>query len=946
MRLDCKNQLAGAFLFLPGETSSVDFRIVEEKWQKRWADARLFEADPDPGRRKFFLTAAFPYPNSPQHIGHARTYTTADVYARYLRMNGFNVLFPMAFHVTGTPVLAMAKRVAKKDAELLEVFKNVFGIPDEIISTFTEPQRLVEYFSREIELGMREMGFSIDWRRKFYSNEPIFNAFVRWQFEKLKEMGYLIQGSHPVPWCPQEDNAVGAHDTKGDIDPELGQVVLIKFELMDEPGTYLLCATFRPETIYGVTNVWVNPEEKYSLIDISGVRCYVSSSVARTLALQIQLRVMREIQGEQLLGGKVRNLVTGELVPILPASFVDPRVGSGIVMSVPAHAPYDYLALRDLRGTKWEKDILPPKQVLKLEGYGEFPAKELVEQMGVKDQNDPRAEEATHKLYKAEAHTGRMIVGKYTGMKGVEAKERVRADIVEGGQGLLVHEVINGPIWCRCGAQVCVKIVSDQWFINYGDAGWKELAKQALAGMRLIPEKSRAEYEYTIDWLRAKACVRAQGLGTRFPYDETKVIESLSDSTIYMAFYTIAHKLRKVDVSKLNLAFFDYVFLGKGEPPSKEAEEMRREFLYWYPHDSRHSGADLIHNHLTFFIFNHAAIFPRELWPRQIVTNGFVLREGTKMSKSLGNILPLRDAVRKYGADVVRFSVVSGAELSADSNFNETMVEGVRSRILWMGSLLDRKFSAPRKGIDDWLLSRLHGRIKSATKDFDVLALREITQEIFYNAINDLRWYLKRTEGNAETMREFLKSWCRLIAPFMPHVAEELWEKMGEKGFVSMSDWPRYDEKKINERVELAEEVVVQTREDIESILKLIGKKPSGICLLTADPWKRDLYSVVHETKSLDAAMKRAMAKPELRTRAKDAQRVVQKLMKNVGALRPVVLTQDEETAALADAADFFAREFGAEVRVIREGEARGGELRKALDAMPMRPSIYLEFTP
>ncbi|MEM3690804.1 MAG: class I tRNA ligase family protein, partial [Candidatus Micrarchaeia archaeon] len=121
---------------------------VEEKWQRRWADSGIYEADVSESR-KFFLTAAFPYPNSPQHIGHARTYTTTDVYARFMRMKGYNVLFPMGFHVTGTPVLAMAKRIAAGDKEIYEIFKNIYNIPEHIISQLNTPEKLVDFFSRE-----------------------------------------------------------------------------------------------------------------------------------------------------------------------------------------------------------------------------------------------------------------------------------------------------------------------------------------------------------------------------------------------------------------------------------------------------------------------------------------------------------------------------------------------------------------------------------------------------------------------------------------------------------------------------------------------------------------------------------------------------------------------------------------------------------------------------
>ena len=113
------------------ETKVIDWGSIEEKWNQRWEKNRLFETDPDLTKKKYFITVAYPYPNSPQHIGHGRTYTLADAHARYMRMKGYNVLFPMGFHYTGTPILGMSRRVASEDKELLETFRNIYHVSDE-----------------------------------------------------------------------------------------------------------------------------------------------------------------------------------------------------------------------------------------------------------------------------------------------------------------------------------------------------------------------------------------------------------------------------------------------------------------------------------------------------------------------------------------------------------------------------------------------------------------------------------------------------------------------------------------------------------------------------------------------------------------------------------------------------------------------------------------------
>ena len=913
----------------------------DAKWQKKWDLARLFQPEAE-RNEKFFLTPAFPYPNSPQHIGHGRTYTTTDIYARYMRMKGKNVLFPMAFHVTGTPILAMAKRIAEKDREILGIFGKIYGIPQEVTARLTDPRELVAYFSREIEAGMKEMGYSIDWRRKFYSYDPQFNKFIHWQFAKLKSAGYIKKGEHPVPWCPVSQAAVGAHDTKGDIDPQIEEVtgVLFPFE-----GGFLACETYRPETIYGVTNIWLNPAAAYVLATDGKRKYYIAKDAVDSLSMQLPLKVEKEFTAAELMNKTAKSPITGSALPLYPASFVDPKTGTGVVMSVPAHAPYDYLALRDA-------DLLskvPLIQVLKLDGYGHFPAKDIVERMGVKNQSDPKTEEATGELYKKEAHAGIMVAGEFSGLKGAETKEKIRVKMLRDGTALQLYDIQNGPIYSRYGGLVGVKIVKDQWFIDYGDEKWKALARGCLSKMGILPEKARKEYEYTIGWLKEKACTRAAGLGTRFPFDETKMIEALSDSTIYMAYYTIAHIAQKMKPEELTEELLDYIFLGKGDAKKlpEQAHEMRKEFSYWYPLDSRHSATDLVHNHLTFFIFNHVGIFPSELWPRQIVTNGFVLMDGKKMSKSMGNIMPIRAAVKEFGADTVRFVVVSGADLAQDTDFNRPAVEGVNSRLKYMKATME-KYATGKDGdsqdlADKWILSRMHKRALAADSMYQNFQLRELSLELFYNTVNDLQWYLKRAPK--PKLREFFELWVPLIAPIMPHEAEEMWQQLGKKlyvkdaDFVSIAQMPAGDKKKVDESLEQAEDYILKVKEDVQSILKLVKmEKPERIGLFVASDWKRNLREIAAKEKKFDIAMKAAMADQEIKQHAAQGAKVLASYMKNVGSLGDTQ-TSKFELEALKSAVRLLEKEFGATISFCMEDET---DVPKAKNALPGKPSILV----
>lgn len=910
----------------------MDSTAIEMKWSKRWAEGKCFQPDPLPEKSKRYITAAFPYPNSPQHIGHGRTYTTADIYARYLRLKGYNVLFPMAFHVTGTPILAMAKRIAAKDKDVLSVFDRIYGIDAKTAATLTQPEALVTYFSKEIEQGMREMGYSIDWRRKFYSFDPKFNRFIQWQFRKLKELGYLVKGEYPIAWCPADGNAVSAHDTRGDVDPELEDVTVIRFRTPD--GASLVVTTYRPETVYGVTNIWVNPKAEYVLAEHKGQRVYISKKAAEILDLQLGLKILGAVPAEKLLAMQAENPMNGEKVPVYPASFVSEEVGTGIVMSVPAHAPLDYLALRDLG-----KGGIEMPNVLELKGYGKVPARDAVEKLGVKNQDDPLAEKATEEIYTKEAHDGVMAVGRYNGEKAIDAKEKIAKDLSHAGSAFSVVTIANGPVFCRCGGHVVVNILKDQWFIDYGIPEWKKKAKECLASMRTIPEEKKAEYLYTIDWLKTRPCTRAAGLGTRFPFDESKMIEALSDSTIYMAYYTISHLLSEFDDKVMDEAFFDYVFLGRGNG-SPKMKALRDSFLYWYPVDSRHSAGDLVRNHLTLYIFNHTAIFESAQWPRQIVTNGFVTMDGAKMSKSMGNILPLRKAIREYGADVIRFSVVAGAELSSDTDFNKDVANGVRSRLQYIFELARSTSLAklpPPMRMERWIMSRLHRRLARAESYYENLNLRELALDLFYEVSTDLQWYIKRS--GRPNLRSFFHAWAIAIAPFMPHVAEEMHEMFMGTGFAAFTEFPKSDPSQIDDNVERGEELVMAVHSDIGKISELIGKKPTNVTIYVAGEWKRKAYEIMRREKSFEKAMKAASSDASLKTHMNELAGMFKQLMRNVHSL-PEVMGEGGELEALKDAEGFLGTELGCTVAVLPDSE---GKHPKAKNAMPGKPAIVIE---
>src|SRR5712692_5462996 len=486
-----------------------DWHAIEKKWQKRWEWAKVHEADPIPRKPKYFVTAAYPYPNSPQHIGHGRSYTLADVNARYHRMKGFNTLFPMGFHYTGTPIFAMAKRLGEKDPEIVRTFTKLYGVPESQLGRLVEPVDMARYFHQEIKRGMVEIGFSIDWRREFTTVDPIYSRFIEWHFGKLKAKGLITTGTHPVGWCPNDNQPVGMHDTKGDVEPEIGEQFLVKFE---KDGVYYPTATLRPETAFGVTNLWVNPQPNYVQARVDGERWVVTTEAVEKLRHQNhKIESVEVLDAKGLLWKQVVNPVTKARVPILPAGFVEPGNGTGLVMSVPGHAPYDYQALVDLkiRHGSTESHVaekmvgLEPILIIRSEGISGIPAASMVEKFKVNDQNDPKLEDATKELYSLEFHRGvmRENTGPFAGMPVAKARGAIVQDYKSRGIGT-VYEIVNRPVFCRCGFECVVHIFENQWFINYGEPRWKKLAHESMDRMLLLPEEARNEFNYTIDWLK------------------------------------------------------------------------------------------------------------------------------------------------------------------------------------------------------------------------------------------------------------------------------------------------------------------------------------------------------------------------------------------------------------------------------------------------------------
>ncbi|MFT4923840.1 MAG: leucyl-tRNA synthetase, partial [Haloarculaceae archaeon] len=547
---------------------------IETKWRQRWEEGGRYEADPGGDPDPTFITVPYPYPSGGMHLGHCRTYTVPDVYARYRRLQGDTVLFPIAWHVTGTPIVGAVERLKEGDEDQISSLQDAFNVPESDLQHLETPMEYARYFIEEADSsykrGMQQLGLSIDWRREFTTNDDRYSKFITWQYETLKERGLLEKGLHPVDFCTNERQPVTDHDLLEGEDAEMQEFTLIRFHQESETrsapepasgdsprATIFPMATLRPETVRGVTNAYVHPEATYVRATVEGASGDADSeewvvSEAATEKLELQdhdVTVEETLPGADLVGERVANPITGEDIVVLPATFVDPDNATGVVMSVPAHSPDDYLALEEAKAdadrieTEYGVDAaeirgIEPVPILEIDDYGDVPARDAVAAAGVESTDDPALHEVTEDLYQDEFHGGRLLesYGDFAGEVIEDVREEFREYHREAGNFGAMYEYTEEVV-CRCGGDVEVS-VQDTWFIRYNDEAWQEKAREAVERMDAIPENTRKQYYDTIDWLEEWPCIRNYGLGTRLPWDDEFVIEPLSDSTIYMAYYT------------------------------------------------------------------------------------------------------------------------------------------------------------------------------------------------------------------------------------------------------------------------------------------------------------------------------------------------------------------------------------------------------------------------
>ncbi|KAK1314731.1 hypothetical protein QJS10_CPA06g01345 [Acorus calamus] len=716
-----------------------------------------------------------------------------------------------------------SKATAKKGVDKFqwEIMRS-FGLSDEEIAKFKDPYHWLSYFPPLAMEDLKAFGLGCDWRRSFITTDmnPFYDSFVRWQMRKLKGMGKIVKDVWYAIFSPLDGQPCADHDRASGEGVQPQDYTLIKMEVIPPfppkmeclkgKRVFLAAGTLRPETMYGQTNAWVLPEGKYGAFEINETDVFVvTQRAALNLAYQKLSKDLEKpsclikLTGQDLIGLPLRSpLSVNEVIYALPMLSILMDKGTGVVTSVPTDSPDDYMALNDLKlkpalrakyGVEedWVKqcELYP---IINIPEFGDKAAEKVCIDLKIKSQNDKeKLAEAKRLTYLKGFTEGTMLVGEFKGRKVQEVKPLIKNMLLETGQAVMYSEP-EKQVMSRSGDE-CVVALTDQWYITYGETKWKKKAEECLSNMKLFCDETRHGFEHTLSWLNQWACSRSFGLGTRLPWDDQFLVESLSDSTLYMAYYTVAHLLQNGDLYGSDVS---------SVKPEQMTDEMKNEFEYWYPFDLRVSGKDLIQNHLTFCIYNHTALLPKKHWPRGFRCNGHIMLNSEKMSKSTGNFRTLRQAIEEFSSDATRFSLADAGDGMDDANFvfetANAAILRLTKEIAWMEEILAAEATLrtgpPSTYADRVFANEINIAVKSTEQNYNEFMFREALKTGFYDlqtARDEYRFSCGVGGMNRNLLWRFMDVQTRLIAPICPHYAEHVWnEILKNDGFVVNSGWP------------------------------------------------------------------------------------------------------------------------------------------------------------
>lgn len=783
---------------------------IEKKWQKYWDENRTFKTEYDEHKEKYYVLEMFPYPSGNLHMGHVRNYSIGDVVARFKKMKGFNVLHPMGWDAFGMP----AENAAIKN-----------GIA---------PKTWTEANIDNMKLQQKSLGLSYDWDREVATCKEDYYKWTQWFFREFYKKGLAYKKEAKVNWC-EHCHTVLANEQVIDglcwrcdnpvIKKDLSQWFLRITEyadrLLDDLDTLdgwpqrvklmqknwigrsegtefsfevpsinerVSVYTTRVDTIYGVSYVVLAPEHPYveRLIENATNKAELESFITRMRNMSDIDRTSTEAPKEGMFTGSYAiNPMSGEEVPIWIANYVLVDYGTGAVMGSPGHDERD-----------WEfahKYDLPIKQVISHDGE-------------TYDLNE----------WKESYHEDGILVnsGDYNGMTSEEARKTITAALNERGigEGKTNFRLRDWLISRQRYWGVPIPVV-------YCDTCGEQLVPEEELPV-LLPEDVTFESGAvsplaTSEHFLHATCPNCGGPARR----ETDTMDTFMDSSWYFLRYTDARN---------DAAPFD----------KKIAD-------YWMNVDQYIGGIEHAILHLLYARFFVKVVHDLGLIEanepfKGLLTQGMVLKDGSKMSKSKGNVVSPEEIINTYGADTARLFILFAAPVDRDLDWSDQGVEGSYRFLGRVWRIVDAYNTLAKANVtgelskDETALRReLHRVIKKVTEDLDNNFNFNTAISAIMELVNAMYAHKDKAETvNATLANELTRNLLLLLAPFTPHITEELWHELGETDSVHNIDWPVYDEAAlVVDEVEVVLQVngkvrdklivpVGITKEDLEAMAK------------------------------------------------------------------------------------------------------------------------------
>jgi leucyl-tRNA synthetase len=460
-------------------------------------------------------------------------------------------------------------------------------------------------------------------------------------------------------------------------------------------------------------------------------------------------------------------------------------------------------------GRNWiNLDVRP---IINTPSYGNLCASFFVQKLKVASPKDVKQlDEVKELAYKEGFYQGTLCVGEFSGESVENAKPKVREKLLESGDAFMYAEPEKKVI--SRSSNTCIVAWMDQWYLDYGEESWKQTALGLVDEVQTWGQETKNGLQGVLNWLNQWACARSFGLGSKLPWDPRFLVESLSDSTIYMAYYTVAHFLHRdlfgkergqgnIESSQMTDEVWDYIFCRRDLDATVNAsglsqnilKSMRREFEYFYALDMRSSGKDLISNHLTFFLYIHIALFPPGYWPKGIRTNGHLLLNGKKMSKSTGNFLTLKELVAKYGSDASRIAMADAGDGINDANLEENIADNNVLRLYglreWCEEIVrdQNELRTARNSFQDALFENdVNVLTREAVNQYAETNYKLALKAALYGLIGARDFYREACAAAGIKMQKDSLLWyievqTLLLAVITPHWSEYIWQEVLNK---------------------------------------------------------------------------------------------------------------------------------------------------------------------